>query len=181
MLQIIKVFWCFCPCFEVHLWFCPCFFLTLWFMILPFTFHKSMWFCPWSLRIGPCFDRWIGVKSYWLVNSKEQNHKVKKMRAKSQLNLKGGARTQIRHVADSAVDVFFSEHEVRLHIFILRRWKEGGKEPVQSQKKSFMVCSVFQLYLLEYKWIVHLSPISLSFWVELVGAYNSIVLSTELI
>jgi len=29
------------------------------------------------------------------------------MRAKSQLNLKGGARTQIRHVADSAVDVFF--------------------------------------------------------------------------
>ena len=76
---------------------CNCGFALIFFnfVILPFIFHKSLWFSPWSLRICPCFDRWLGVKSQWLVNSEGKNRKVKKMGAKSKLHLKVGVRTQM--------------------------------------------------------------------------------------
>ena len=58
--------------------------LFFYFFILTFIFHKSLRLSLWSLRICPYFDRWLRVKSNLLVNSKGQNHKVKKIRAKSQ-------------------------------------------------------------------------------------------------
>ena len=53
------VFRCSCPCFEVQLQFYPHFFN---YVILPFIFHKSLRFCPWSLHICPVLTRWLWVK-----------------------------------------------------------------------------------------------------------------------
>jgi hypothetical protein len=74
--------WCFYPHFSN-------------FVILPLIIHKSLWFCSWSLRICPCFDHWLEAKSHWLVNCRGQNHKVEKIREKSQLHFKIRVGTQM--------------------------------------------------------------------------------------
>ena len=86
----IWYFFCSYPCFEVQLWFCLYFFN---FVVLPFIFHS----CDFALIFVylPLFWPLTGVKPHWFVNSKEKNHKVKKIRAKSQLHFKVGARTQM--------------------------------------------------------------------------------------
>jgi len=86
-----RVFGVLAPYFEVQLLFCPRFSN---FVILPFTTSKSMRFCPWSLWICPCFDRWLGAKSHWLARSEGQNHKVRKTKTKSQLHFKVGTKIQ---------------------------------------------------------------------------------------
>ena len=61
-----------------------------------------MWFCLYSTWFCPCFDCWLGAKSHWLgaqlrwlVNIKGKITKLRKMRVKSQLHCKVGARTQM--------------------------------------------------------------------------------------
>ena len=89
--------------------------LTLWFYPLFFTCHCNFAF---GLCIfAPLFDCWLWVKSYWLVNSKGPNHKVKN-EGKITITLQNRSVSSNYHDIYSSLSILSPIHSCRSSLLV---------------------------------------------------------------